>query len=312
MKEFFIGVLLIIIFVNKGSGQCQPSFSFLESYQFLFHGIHPSENNRVNQLQEYEFFYLRAEVVGKPDHGLRIRALEVYEGPLIEDTLVVWFCKNESGAPACEELVDWAEYEVADTLFLLLERAAVSGNTDETCMNCKSDILKKGHCDGKSEEACLQRLEDSCGQVCGSPIQTLETERDLSLPTCAFAIVRQRQGIASGRIFDPEEDTTLTVFEFTALIDNLGPLSASGSPLKNSEFKIFPNPACEIIYIQRHGTILNHTVVRLRDILGRIIRQKEHNLHQTCSLSLSGLPSGVYWIEIETAGVVETFRMMKK
>jgi hypothetical protein len=62
------------------------------------------------------------------------------------------------------------------------------------------------------------------------------------------------------------------------------PLTISDNQLKNSEIKIFPNPASNLIAIQFDGLVENNYTIELFDILGKVIKKTTINAGQSISL----------------------------
>ncbi|WP_146819013.1 T9SS type A sorting domain-containing protein, partial [Flavobacterium noncentrifugens] len=74
------------------------------------------------------------------------------------------------------------------------------------------------------------------------------------------------------------------------------------------EFKYYPNPVVDVLNISYANPILKTTVF---DIAERTVMTKiAHS--ETTQLNLSGLPAGVYFVEVHAANASTVFRIIRK
>ncbi|HWY37911.1 MAG TPA: T9SS type A sorting domain-containing protein, partial [Bacteroidia bacterium] len=88
----------------------------------------------------------------------------------------------------------------------------------------------------------------------------------------------------------------------------------TGSPdIKNNlaqELLVYPNPTAGSFTLQRSST--EPCSIYICDIMGNIILQRNHVIEKALDLSLNEEAPGVYLIKIETAGKLETKKIIKQ
>jgi YHYH protein/Secretion system C-terminal sorting domain len=77
------------------------------------------------------------------------------------------------------------------------------------------------------------------------------------------------------------------------------PLGISDNQLKNSEIKIFPNPASDLIAIQIDGLVENNLKIELYDVLGKYIKSTQINAGQSIAyFDVQDVYNGTYFIKV--------------
>jgi PKD repeat protein len=73
----------------------------------------------------------------------------------------------------------------------------------------------------------------------------------------------------------------------------------AGEPSWMESFRVFPNPAAENIVLEMDDPAFSPEAIRLLDAQGRVVHHWE-GAFLTKTLSTAGLPSGIYFLEIQT------------
>jgi len=74
--------------------------------------------------------------------------------------------------------------------------------------------------------------------------------------------------------------------------------------------RIFPNPAQERVDVQTAADWTEPLHIRVFDSLGRLLH--DYGADAASTLDLAGLPNGLLFVKIESAGRIATFRLMKE
>ncbi|TVR40922.1 MAG: T9SS C-terminal target domain-containing protein [Cryomorphaceae bacterium] len=74
-----------------------------------------------------------------------------------------------------------------------------------------------------------------------------------------------------------------------------------------NEVKMYPNPARDLVYVESSSTILS---IGLQEFSGKWIRSEEPHGSNKISMDLSGIPSGIYILEIRTAKELERKKLV--
>ena len=111
----------------------------------------------------------------------------------------------------------------------------------------------------------------------------------------------------------PPENQPLTSTS-TSLTPNLTPQSAEYfvETIAQTEIKIYPNPTTEKITLEFSGDVRveNFRPLQLFSLSGQLLQ--EHPVHSpTTTVSLAGLPKGVYILKVSVNGVTEEWRVIK-
>ncbi len=56
------------------------------------------------------------------------------------------------------------------SLFVGAAAFAAASGTDQSCLDCMANPKQGGACKGKSGEACIQCVQDKCGNACGTSL----------------------------------------------------------------------------------------------------------------------------------------------
>lgn len=95
------------------------------------------------------------------------------------------------------------------------------------------------------------------------------------------------------------EYTTSTSYNASDLyLDDVEVINTNSSAISENEkidFKIFPNPAQDYIYVS--GDLKNQSIAKVYDVNGRVLATKQIQMNDR-KLDISGLVSGMYFIEI--------------
>ena len=78
-----------------------------------------------------------------------------------------------------------------------------------------------------------------------------------------------------------------------------------------SEFSIYPNPANEVVTIDFSNPLSSEAIIKVYDLLGKIILVEEIN-NQKNQINVSKLPSGSYFIKIETENTTTAKQFIKQ
>ena len=123
-------------------------------------------------------------------------------------------------------------------------------------------------------------FENSYGSI------TYKVKLDPSLPL--GTVIENNAAI----YFDLNEPViTNTTVNTLALIESVNEIAPIGS------LRIYPNPACDVIYISGMELALSNAKVHVFDLLGKLVINS--NLTDEKLLNVSSLPSGIYTIECE-------------
>ncbi|MBN2668687.1 MAG: T9SS type A sorting domain-containing protein, partial [Bacteroidales bacterium] len=99
--------------------------------------------------------------------------------------------------------------------------------------------------------------------------------------------------------------SNLSVLE---IIDYVDHTTVNNNNLTEANFRIYPNPAKDLLYITAPSVITNYEVISLT---GKLIKQdKPHTKNEM--LSLEELSSGTYFIRIQTKTQAETLKFVKE
>ncbi|MFN0014271.1 MAG: T9SS type A sorting domain-containing protein [Saprospiraceae bacterium] len=74
--------------------------------------------------------------------------------------------------------------------------------------------------------------------------------------------------------------------------------------------RLFPNPAFDRVQVRADEGWDEPMHIRVFDSLGRLLR--DYGADAASTLDLTGLPNGLLFVKIESAGRIATFRLMKK
>jgi hypothetical protein len=89
------------------------------------------------------------------------------------------------------------------------------------------------------------------------------------------------------------------------------PLGISDNQLKNSEIKIFPNPASNLIAIQFDGLLENNYSIELFDTLGKLIKNTTINAGQSITyFDVQDIYNGTYFIKISNGNQSESYKVI--
>lgn len=100
-----------------------------------------------------------------------------------------------------------------------------------------------------------------------------------------------------------ESRTTAT----TVLIDNItGTAPSSVRELSGPSVKVFPNPADEVMYVQ-YPDMTGFTIANM---IGQTIRMEKFQTASSRSIELSDMPTGVYFITVESLSGTYTSKFM--
>ncbi len=94
-------------------------------------------------------------------------------------------------------------------------------------------------------------------------------------------------------------------------IGTVNPANNTLADLKRNYFKLYPNPATNMITIElvEYGRECFNCSIVITDLLGKII--SENTLEQTTPIGLNDLPNGIYFISIkENDRILETERLI--
>ncbi|MDF0720383.1 endonuclease [Kaistella sp. PBT33-4] len=92
----------------------------------------------------------------------------------------------------------------------------------------------------------------------------------------------------------------------TDYCQNLGTLTVADNLVTNSEAGIYPNPVRDLLYLTDVGDKATHA--QIFDLSGRLIRTLKFSNQKEKSVDVSELPSGVYFIRVNT----KSFRFIKQ
>ncbi len=120
---------------------------------------------------------------------------------------------------------------------------------------------------------------------------------------CYFATVDANHNSAYPYLVGPTYYGNKTGAKVTSVTETTttytAPLAISDNQLKNSEIKIFPNPASNLIAIQFDGLVENNYTIELFDILGKVIKNTTINAGQSIAyFDVQDVYNGTYIIKI--------------
>jgi hypothetical protein len=93
--------------------------------------------------------------------------------------------------------------------------------------------------------------------------------------------------------------------------DTLGLVQIENTVENSIDFKMFPNPANDILYIRLPAASQSDVVSKITDTRGNFLQVKQHNPAEVCTLNISDLPAGCYIITITTATHSASRRFIK-
>ncbi len=96
---------------------------------------------------------------------------------------------------------------------------------------------------------------------------------------------------------------------FTIIIDEDAMVSTEEAAPANS-LRLFPNPAREELNLQFERPVSGPVTLRLLSLQGREVRQQRFDESGSMRLNLSGLPAGIYLVQVQTAKVMFTEKVM--
>lgn len=120
---------------------------------------------------------------------------------------------------------------------------------------------------------------------------------------CYFATVDANHNSSYPYLIGPTYYGNKTAAKVTSVTETTTtystPLGISDNQLKNSEIKIFPNPASNLIAIQFDGLLENNYSIELFDILGKVIKKTTINAGQSITyFDVQDIYNGTYYIKI--------------
>lgn len=92
----------------------------------------------------------------------------------------------------------------------------------------------------------------------------------------------------------------------------LPPLSTQEIALVRSNFKLYPNPAKSILYVQTNGNTNNQEQLKIVDALGKNIAVAMTFKGTTYEINIGSLPSGIYSVLYFDGSTVSTQRFVKE
>lgn len=75
--------------------------------------------------------------------------------------------------------------------------------------------------------------------------------------------------------------------------------------------QVYPNPASDFIYIKTDA-VTAKTVARLVNSAGQTVKQTAFSTQTNMSIPLANIPSGIYYLQLETDGLKETYKIAVK
>ena len=92
---------------------------------------------------------------------------------------------------------------------------------------------------------------------------------------------------------------------------NGGLVTATGEPGQYGlPLRLFPNPAFDRVQVRADGGWDEPMHIRVYDNLGRLLR--DYGASAAGTLDLAGLPNGLLFVKIESAGRIASFLLMKE
>jgi hypothetical protein len=113
-------------------------------------------------------------------------------------------------------------------------------------------------------------------------------------------------------VYFPKADTGYAVGENGTILKTIngGGVGIYETSDDQTHFKIYPNPASELISVES-PVIPGNTRLTVSDLQGRVLKEMEIMGLKT-QIGIRDLPSGIYFLRVKNAKLVETLKLIKR
>src|SRR5690554_2093673 len=109
---------------------------------------------------------------------------------------------------------------------------------------------------------------------------------------------------------DVSGDTTITFVHNTEFTD-IFPVTSVDIPETNL-FKVYPNPATNVVWIEGTQRNIQDFTVSVYDITGKTKSISKSLQQNRIEMDISGIPQGLYFVELKSADIKHTIKLIKR